>query len=183
MGEDELIRRAQAGDDEAAAQLCEVHWRAVYRLVYARLGNRSEAEDVTQEAFARLWQHLGRFRGGALGPFVRTIALNLARNRLRDLGRHPQVEIDALPLSASDPSADETLLQREEEALLRQALRRLDADHRRVLELRLVQGRSVAEVAAVLDRSPEAVRALQYRALQRLRVEFALESTAGEGSR
>lgn len=179
MREDELIRRAQAGDREAAAQLCELHWRSVYRLVFARLGNRSEAEDVTQDAFMRLWQHLGRFRGEALGPFVRTIALNLARNRLRDLGRHPLLALDAVPLAAGDAAVDEALLRDEESEALRQALGRLAPDHRRVLELRLVEGRSAAEVAMLTGRTPEAVRALQYRALQRLRAEIARESLLG----
>ncbi len=169
MAEGDLIRAAKAGRREAAAELCSMHWQGVYRIVYGRLGNRAEAEDVTQETFLRLWRQLARFEGDQLGPYLRTIALNLCRNRLRDTYRHPQGDLREDLRADPGPSPEQRLLDLEREEQLRRALARLAPDQRRVLELRLVEGRSVAEAAIALGRTPEAVRALQYRALIRLR--------------
>ena len=169
MDEAELIRLAKAGDRSAAGALCEQHWRAVYALVDARLGERTEAEDVTQDAFSRLWGAFGRFEGDRLGPYLRTIALNLARNRLRDAGRHPHEVLPEVLHADPGPSVEQTVVTEETRRELLDALRQLAPEHREVLTLRLLDGRSVAEVAEMLTRTPEAVRALQYRALQHLR--------------
>lgn len=181
MEEGKLIRRAQAGRRDAAAELCRLHWRDVYRTAYRRLGNCGEAEDVTQETFLRFWRRLDRFEGEQLGPYLRTIALNLCRNRLRDAYRHPQVEL-LLDLRA-DPglSPEEGLLANEEGDRLQTALMALEPDQRRVLELRLIDGQSAAEAGLALGRTPEAVRALQYRALIRLRGMLAAQAAGEEG--
>lgn len=167
MLERDLIHRAQRGDRQAAEDLCRAHWRGVYRLLYARLGNRSEAEDLTQETFARLWRALPTFAGEDIGAYVRTIALNLMSNHLRDSARRAMA--DRHEREASAPSAEHEALQalgREEiEALLRS----LHPDQAKVLRLRLVDSLSVAESARRMGRSAEAVRSLQYRALQELR--------------
>lgn len=171
MTERDLIHRAQRGDREAAEALCAAHWHDVYRILYGRLGNRAEAEDLTQETFMRLWRSLGSFRGDSMGPFVRTIARNLLRNHLRDAVRHRQ---KAVPPSPAAPSAeDEALVHWSGEELM-QALQSLGADQETVLRLRLVESLPVQEVAERMGRSPEAVRALQYRALQQLRAQMAI---------
>lgn len=181
MLERELIERAKRGDREAAEDLCRAHWRAIYRLLYARLGNRTEAEDLTQETFARLWRALAAFTGEDIGPYVRTIALNLMRNHLRDAAR--RAAVDWAQGDASAPSAEHeamAILGREEiEALLRD----LYPDQAEVLRLRLIESLSVAESARRMGRTAEAVRSLQYRALQELRGHFAARSGRGEGVR
>lgn len=165
MSERDLIERARRGDRAAAEALCTAHWRDVYRLLYRRLGNRAEAEDLTQEVFLRLFAALKRLRGDSIGPFVRTIALNLMRNYLRDAVRHRM----KLPPPASVPSAEDEAMLRWSQERLRRELQELAAEHQTVLRLRLLEALSVAEVARRMGRSQEAVRALQYRALQQLR--------------
>ncbi len=181
MEEGELIRAAKDGRRDAAAELCRLHWQGVYRVVYSRLCDRAEAEDVTQETFLRMWRQIDRFEGERLGPYLRTIALNLCRNRARDAYRHPQVELldDARP--DPGPTPEEQLLAAEGRARLSAALAALDPDQRRVLELRLVAGLSAAEAGQALARTPEAVRALQYRALVRLKGILAREAARREG--
>ncbi len=181
MEEGYLIRSAKAGARDAAAELCRLHWQAVYRVVYRRLGNRAEAEDLTQETFLRFWRQIDRFEGDRLGPYLRTIALNLCRNRLRDSHRHPEVEFTEDRRPDHSPSAEQHLLASEEGARLKAALAALEPDQRRVLELRLLEGQSAAAVGRELGRTPEAVRALQYRALLRLRGILAADAAGGEG--
>ena len=180
MEEGDLIRGARAGRRDAAAELCRLHWPDVYRLAYGRLGNRAEAEDVTQETFLRLWRQLDRFEGERLGPYLRTIALNLCRNRLRDAYRHPRADFLQELQADPGPTPEERLLSGEREAELRAALGKLEPDQRRVLELRLVEGRSAFEAGDLLGRTPEAVRALQYRALRRLRAIVGDQAERGE---
>lgn len=167
MSEQHLILRAQRGDREAADALLSAHWRDVYRLLYSRLGNRSEAEDLTQETFTRMWRALPTFRGDDIGPFTRTIALNLMRNFLRDNARHPHLELGEA--DAEVPSAESDALNQYGQSEIQALMMSLRDDHRQVLELRLIEALSVGEVAERMSRSPEAVRSLQYRALHELR--------------
>ncbi|MDA8346059.1 MAG: sigma-70 family RNA polymerase sigma factor [Thermaerobacter sp.] len=180
MDEAELIRRAKVGDRNAAGALCTLHWRTVYALMFARLGDRAEAEDVTQEAFMRLWGAFARFEGETIGPYLRTIALNLARNRLRDTGRHPQEPLSETPPPDPGPSVEQEVVTAEIRGELLAALAQLMPEHREVLTLRLMDGRSVTEAAQILRRTPEAVRALQYRALQKLRAIVQDAARVGE---
>ena len=62
-GEAEAIEAAKAGDAEAFSKLYALHKRRVYTLCLRMLGNVSEAEDMTQEAFLHLFRKIGSFRG------------------------------------------------------------------------------------------------------------------------
>lgn len=179
MGKDVLIERAQRGDRAAAEELCSEHWRAVYRLVYARVGNRQEAEDLTQEAFARFWRALPRFQGSDVGPYLRTIALNLLRNHLRDHARHPEVELGDLDSRA--PSAEHEVFALWQQDEVRRLLDELGGDQANVLRLRLIEALSVGEAGERMGKSPEAIRSLQYRALQELRRRLATSSAEWKG--
>ncbi len=181
MDEAQLIGRAKVGDRAAAAALCEMHWRTVYVLMYSRVGDRSEAEDLTQDAFSRLWASFGRFEGRTIGPYLRTIALNLSRNRRRDQGRHPLEPLPDAPPADPGPTVEQVVETAETRRELMAALGQLAPEQREVLTLRLMDGRSVAEVSDIMRRTPEAVRALQYRALQRLRRLLLHSDLAGEG--
>jgi RNA polymerase sigma-70 factor (ECF subfamily) len=175
--ERELLRSAREGDRAAAEAICQRHWRDVYRLLYARLGNRSEAEDLTQETFARFWRALPRIQGAEAGAYIRTIALNLVRNYLRDEARHPRASLAEEDGGA--PSAEEEALEQMGRDELLALFGTLTSEQGRVLRLRLLEGLSVAEVAVRLGRSPEAVRALQHRALVHLRDHLRSTTTAG----
>ncbi|MGI8484435.1 MAG: RNA polymerase sigma factor, partial [Thermomicrobiales bacterium] len=72
----------------------------------------------------------------------------------------------------SEPTPEEHILRQDDEATLRGAMAKLTEDQRQVIELRLA-GLSGAEIASVIGRSHNAVKMLQHRALQRLRVELA----------
>jgi len=140
-------------------------WRRLYRYVYARLGNRQEAEDLTQETFART---LARSNGSGESlslPYLFTVALNL----LRDRWRSPQRRFLQVPLEEGAATADPAAENQARQAWVEEMLTRLPAEYRTVLELRIVQGYSRAEVARRMGRTEDAVRGLQYRALQALR--------------
>ncbi len=85
MRKDPLLERAQHGDVEALDELFRREWQPVFGLAYSALRDRSDAQDVTQEAFLRALRHLDQFqqRGIPFRAYLKTIARNLIRDRWR----------------------------------------------------------------------------------------------------
>src|ERR1700689_377453 len=85
LTESEAIRRAQAGDAEAFECLYRLHSGRVYALCLRMLkGNESEAEDLTQEAFLRLFHKIGTFRAeSAFSTWLHRLTFNIVLMRLR----------------------------------------------------------------------------------------------------
>jgi RNA polymerase sigma-70 factor, ECF subfamily len=110
----ELVRRAQAGDDQAFGQLVERHRRTVYRAAYAALGSANDADDVAQETFVAVYQKLRGFRAEAsFKTWLLAIAWRKALDRRRSVGRWLRMTIthDRLPGEMPDiiervPSSD-----------------------------------------------------------------------------
>ncbi|MDW8381721.1 MAG: RNA polymerase sigma factor [Verrucomicrobiota bacterium] len=176
------MTRLATGDDGALESLMQRHGPAVYRLLLGLLQDPEEACDLAQETFVRLYQARGRFRSeDRLLPWLHTIALNLARNRLRWRRRHPTVSwgtvdgasqepASSLELAASsEPSPLEQLQREERIRAVRQAVADLPPRLREVIVLCEWEERSQAEVATILRISPKAVESLLYRARRILR--------------
>jgi RNA polymerase sigma-70 factor, ECF subfamily len=103
MREEELVQRAQAGDQAAFCQLVLSHQQFAYNLALRSLGDPSEAEDVAQEAFLRAWLSLPRFRRGSqFRTWLYRIVVNLCYNRLPALRR----QLEALPVVETLESGD-----------------------------------------------------------------------------
>ena len=168
----ELLNKAQHGDTEAFGQLYQRHAPAVFRYLFAHLGNRLDAEDLTNEVFLRAWQSLPRYkeRGNPLLAFLFRIAHNALVDQYRRssaAGGSP-AELGAY-LPDEHPGPAELLSAGFEQQELLRLLGRLRADYRTVLTLRFVSDLSPDETARVMQRSPGAVRVLQHRALEALR--------------
>jgi RNA polymerase sigma-70 factor (ECF subfamily) len=162
-----LTQRAQQGDVDALEELCAREWKPIYTVLFHIVGDPTEAQDLTQEVFLRALRSLDRYedRGIPFRAYLMTIARNLARNHWRSLRWQAGGLNDAgnISTSADDP-VDHALLWDELERL-QQGLDDLSADHRQVLELRIIEGLSAAEVGRRMGRSPDAVRQLQRRAI------------------
>jgi RNA polymerase sigma-70 factor (ECF subfamily) len=145
-------------------------WRPLYGLIYRAVRRRDDAHDLTQEVFARALPTLDRAPPGLR---IRAFLNTIARNLLRDRWRRRSLEFVALDEQSPlpDHTADllDQVLSAAERDALRRALATLPADYRRVLHLRIVEGRPMPEVAVTLGRKPDAVRQLQHRALVALR--------------
>ena len=165
--EAELIAQA-AHDPQAFARLYRQYLNPIYRYCYHRLGSKEAAEDVTSQVFAKVLGGLSTYRGDR--PF-RSWLFAVAHNAIVDAHRAQRPH---QPLNAAedvlDPTAspEELALSAEGERTVQALLAELTQDQARVVELRLV-GLSEREIATILGRRPGAVRALQFRALVRLR--------------
>ena len=156
---EELLLAVAGGDREALAALYQAARGAVYGLALSLLRNREEAQDVTQDAFVRIWEKSPQYRPqGSAMAWILTVTRNLARMRLRERGRFrdlEEAEWNALP--AHTPGVTP-----EDRALLQSALGRLGDRERQVILLHAAAGLKHREIAALLE-MPLATVLSQYR--------------------
>jgi RNA polymerase sigma-70 factor (ECF subfamily) len=159
--------RARDGDDDALRLLFLLYADNVFGYVLAIVRDEHDAEDITSEVFARLPRALSHYKASST-PFAAWL-LRVARNAALDHLRAQR----SVPLAEVHASGETAEVQaRERLADLRAALEALPSDQREVILWRLVAGLSPGEIAARLDRSVDAVHALQHRARRRLREEL-----------
>ena len=170
-GENGLAGRVLKGDLDAYEAIIQDHQASVFNVCYRILGNRQEAEDLTQEAFIRAYQKLSRYDPSRpFGPWMRTLAANLCYNHIK------KARLERVPLEdekdqlKDNPSNDpENLLElSQEHRVLYQALWKLPDNQRIALELRHFQGLSYQDMAETLNLPLNTVRSHLYRGRQRL---------------
>jgi RNA polymerase sigma-70 factor, ECF subfamily len=166
-----LVEAAQRGDTEAFGRLYDRYVDVVHRYAFARLGDRTLAEDVTSETFLRALRRIGSvsYRGRDVGAWFITIARNLVLDHVKS-GRNRYEVVSAEPLepSVGIEGPEPAVLRRLSAEELLRCVRQLPPDQQECVVLRFLQGLSVAETAAVMTRNVGAVKALQHRALRRL---------------
>ncbi len=164
-----LVRRAKDGDAQAFADLYESHLNQVFRYFYYRLGQREDAEDLTEQTFLKAWQAIGGYdyRGAPFAAWIFRIAHNLLVDHRRR--RSPAEKLDD-DLEVADDSAgpEEVAAQRLEAQELGQALRQLSDVEQSVVTLRFIHGLEHRTVARIVGKSEVATRSIQSRALGRL---------------
>lgn len=164
-----LVELAVSRDREAFGQLYDSYANRIYRYIYFRIGIHAEAEDLSEEVFVRAWEAISRFdwqKGGFAGWIFR-IAHNLIIDYYRT--RRETVPIETVEPVATGLSNPERVLEKEElRGALQNALHRLTPEQQQVILLRFIEGYSSREVAKIMSKSDEAIRALQYRALASL---------------
>jgi len=167
-----LIAAAVGGDAPAFAALYDRYVDRVYRHVYYRLGDRGDAEDLTQQVFLNAWRAIGRYRctGAPFVAWLFTIAHNAVAGFYRRAKATRDLELELEPVATArwtDPEAE--TLAAYDRAAVRRAILRLRPDQQQVVIMRFVEGLPYAEIAAALSKGEGHVRVLQHRALHELR--------------
>lgn len=151
---DDLIARAQSGDDEAFAVIFEHHSRFVYKFIYAMLGERGAAEELTQETFLAAYKSIRSLRGEAkLRTWLCAIAKNVVYKSFRS--RRKETANRGETIESHDAADDKNLppdkefLNRELNQLISSALADLDADKRLVFTLKELQHLSYKEISEI----------------------------------
>lgn len=192
-----LLDAAAEGDRDAANELFGRYYTTVVRIVRRQLGptlrRKVDSMEIVQTSLLEAYRSLPRRRFESEKGFVawiRRIVLSKIRNRdrlyrtrMRDRSREQRMEgMAEIPAGGLDPK--EELILREDIGLLGRAMRKLSADHRRVLVHRHLLKEAWPEIAARLGRSSEAAQMLYQRAIRKLRDEYDGLSTTGpeEGS-
>ena len=165
---------ARRREPAAVTRIYAAYAPALFRFFLAAVGDRPTAEDLTGDVFKSAIEGLPRFRGRveALGGWLFGIARHDLSDYRRRRARNPVQPLDDLLEEAAaaggavDP--EELALDRVEGDRVLAALRQLTPDQREVLLLRLVADLTAPQVAGILNKSTEAVRALQHRGLASL---------------
>jgi len=174
-----LVRRARTGDQQAFAELVALYQDKLYHMAFRMLGNRQEAEDVTQEAFLRVYRNLDRFdEGQKFSTWIYRIATNLCIDRLRKRKQTFSLDAESTEHEGLDgyaviPSDDRTpeseMLLTETQRIVREAIETLPAKYKSVMVLRYLLDLSLQEIGEVLDMPVTTVKTRVHRGREFLR--------------
>ena len=177
--EERLIGDAQQGDRSAFDHLVQKHRERLTSFVRSRLGGGLrewvEVEDVFQEAFLRGFRSMDRFQRRGEDSFFQwlcSIAECVIRDWARQRKRRPSVPLDGDIVGSSSGSPSNSLRRDVRFNRLQEALRLLSPDHREVIQLALLEGLRIKDIAQRMDRSPDAIKQLLLRATRKLRSHF-----------
>lgn len=179
MNMEQVIRRAQQGDSEAISALYQRHADAIYRYILYRVPTDADAEDLTAEVFLKMVEGLPdyKFTGIPFEAWLYRIAAARVADFHRHTYRHPQTELsDTVADHGAQP--EEQMQQSQELEGLRQVLDQFSEEEQTLLILRFVERKSHKEVAAILGKTPAAVKAAQHRVLVQLAALLGTEEKA-----
>lgn len=170
--EQSWVELARSGDPEAIGWLYEQYFDRIYRYVSLKVGDPTEAEDITEQVFLKMIEGVGNFKwqGSSFASWLYRIAHNQVIDIQRHNSRRPLVPLEPmgnlLPSLGKDPHdlAEESMFR----DYLRHALGNLTDLQSQVIMLKFGAGLRNAEVAAILGRTEGAIKALQYSALKNL---------------
>jgi RNA polymerase sigma-70 factor, ECF subfamily len=169
--EQNLIMRAQSRDAEAFGRLYEAYFEKIYRYVAVKIGNRTEAEDLTQQVFVNALESINSYkmREVPFSAWLYRIAHNQIVDTLRKRSRRPTVELDeSLPIPADGDLVEEIELKLETKGLV-EAAKKLTKLQQEVIALRFGADMPISQVAKVMGKNEGAIKALQHSAVAALR--------------
>jgi RNA polymerase sigma-70 factor (ECF subfamily) len=172
-----LMARVGTGDEAAFEELIDRHQYAIIGTVAKMLGNSSDAEDIAQQVFIRLWKSAPRYQPTAkFTTFLFTIARNLVFNESRRRSRKKEYSMDEreddFHLQTPDTqnaTPDQSVLHAELQHAVDQAIANLPEKQRLAVILRRYEGMPYDEIGGVLGLSIPAVKSQLFRARNTLR--------------
>ncbi len=150
-------------------RICADTWKELYRFIYYKVQNREEAEDITQETYAKAISYLNKndVMIHEYNNYLKTISMNIIRDRWRTRKRRGAdmklEDVDPEDISSEDFS--DSLSNKVE---MEEAMRQLTAEQQAVLDLRIIKGYSAAETARLMKKREGTIRVIQYRAVKAL---------------
>lgn len=182
-----LVRRLIERDEAAFREMVQTYQQQVYNLVYRMLGNREEAEDLSQEVFVTVFKSIESFRGDSkFSTWLYRITANHCKNRFKYLARrrfHAAAQLDdlterdaagrdggpAMALQARISEPDKLLEAKRLEGAIQRAIAALEEDHRLLIVLRDVQGLSYTEISSITSLAEGTVKSRLHRARMALK--------------
>ncbi len=170
--EQKLIMEAKGGEAEAFGRLYDYYLPAIYRFILLKVSQREEAEDLTHQVFLKAWQNISGFteKGFPLSSWLYRIARNLVIDYYRKT--KPVVSIDEeLILEQLIMRPDITALDSKRDvARIMASLQVLKDIERDVVIMRFIEDLSIKEVAMTISKSEGAIKVIQHRALNKIKI-------------
>lgn len=166
----QLVKLAGAGDRDAFGKLYDIYLDAVYRFVYVRVGNRQDAEDITEQIFISMFTAINRYVDNGL-PFEAWM-YRIARNKVTDYYRkhksHVQLEEIAEAVDTHPLPEEQTEINLSKEAVMK-SLIRIPSQYQEIIVLKFIEDKTNEEISTMLEKPIAHIRVLQHRAIQALR--------------
>lgn len=165
-----LIDQARAGDADAFSALYRVNVQAIYRYIYHRVSDTQLAEDLTGDVFIRALKGIGTYtdQGRPLVAWLYRIAHARVVDHYRKTDRRPvETDVSVEPLSIT-PNMDGDLVRKHAAKTLQVAIATLTEEQQQVIIYRFIEGYRIDRVAELMGKKPNAIKALQHRALRSL---------------
>ncbi len=174
-----IVQQVQAGNVGAFDQLVQKYREQIFSVIYNMTSNREDASDLTQDAFIKAFQAIGRFQGkSAFFTWLYRIAINTTMTFLKKRGRRRFINYENIneeahsseiveKLTAKNRSEKGAIVQELQEKL-NESLQRLSPKHRTVVILHEIEGLEHAEIAEITKTSVGTVRSRLHYAKQQL---------------
>ena len=184
LPDEQLVRRARAGELRAYDVLVARYQRPVYSYVYRLLGDADAALDVAQETFIAGFETLGKFQEGRkLLPWLFGISVNMVRRHRRTARKHasvtpegPEGEGDLWELlrGPEDQQPEQLVLETAQQDAVRRLVLGLPEKYKTVMALRYIAGLQCDEIAEALAMPPRTVRVQLHRGRELLKKQLGL---------
>jgi RNA polymerase sigma-70 factor (ECF subfamily) len=181
MDDAAAVARVRSGEKETFRLLVERHSQTIFRLAFRMMENEQDAEEVVQETFLRAYRGLDGFQSRAnFGTWIYRIALNRCYDLLAQRKSRPVMQSQEDPeapdpieqVPTTNPNPERRALSQEIDVQVRSAMEHLTAGERIAFVLRHLEGRSIEEIARVLNVREGLAKNRVHRAVKKLRQEL-----------
>lgn len=180
--DERLLVEAARSDPSRFAELYENHFERVYAYIARRVGNRDDAQDLTSEVFHQALANIAKFewRGAPFAAWLTRIASNAIADKWRDASRERG---NATGENFEGADFEEVSFEEaDERTRLFRLVKTLPSAQRRVVEMRFAEEKSIREIAQAIGKTEGAVKQLQFRGLESLRLQFIKKAARKSGA-
>ncbi len=172
--EKDILKKIKNGDKEAFGELYDVYAPKIYRFVRLKVDSQETAQDLTSEAFLRIWQHIQRQR--KIRERFQALLYKITRNLIIDFYRNKSVReiliednLEEFSKIEDNNTSDELIIRQEEMKEVRRAIAQIHPSYQDVIVWHFIDELSISEIAEIVEKNEGTVRVLIHRAVKALK--------------
>ncbi len=172
--EKEILKRIKKGDNEAFGEFYDFYAPKIYRFVRLKVDSQETAQDLTSEAFLKIWQYL--YEQKKIRERFQALLYKITRNLIIDFYRAKSVreiliedDLEEFSNIESEEVSDELVFHKEEIKQIKNALAQVHPNYQDVIVWHYLEELSISEIAEILDKNEGTIRVLLHRAVRALR--------------